>query len=93
MHYSTIKSIYPRANMHGETKDNYMRAFLLSNELSRLEHEKKMAARKISTLEKRIDDVRNEINSINSMFGNANEIIESDTKVSNPKKRHVTIEY
>ena len=93
MHYSTIKSIYPRVNVHGETKDNYMRAFLLSNELSRLEHEKKMAAIKISTLEKRIDDVRNEINSINSMFGNTNELIESDTEVSNPKKRHVTMEY
>ena len=93
MHYSTSKSIYPRANVHGETKDNYMRAFLLSNELSRLEYEKKMAAIKISTLEKRIDDVRNEINSINSMLGNANEFIESDTEISNPKKRHVTIEY
>ena len=93
MHYSTIKSIYPRGDMHGETKDNYMRAFLLSNELSRLEHEKKTAAIKISTLEKRIDDVRNEINSINSMFENTNEFIKNDTEVTNPKKRRVTIEY
>jgi len=93
MQYKTNRSIYSRPSTYGGSKDNYMRAFLLNNELSRLEHEKKVAVTKITNLENRIEDVRNEIETINSLFRDSNNIIENQIEPSRPKKRHVTIEY
>lgn len=93
MRYSTGKSIYSRSSAYEGVKDEYMRAFLLSNELSRLEHEKKLAAIKISTLEKKIDDVRNEIQAINTSISGTNVFVEREAELPNPKKRHVTLEY
>ena len=93
MHYVTGRSIYPKSGLHGESKDNYMRAFLLSNELSRLEYEKKMASVKITNLEKRIEDIRNEISSINTMLGTPDEFYENGTDIQNLKRRHITMEY
>lgn len=93
MPYKTGGSIYSRPSTFGGSKDNYMRAFLLTNELSRLEHEKKMAITKITNLENRIEDVRNEIESINSSFQDSKNLIENEKVHPGPKKKHVTIEY
>lgn len=93
MRYNTSRSIYSPASAGGEAKDSYMRAFVLTNELSRLEHEKKMASIKITTLEKRIEDVRNEIDSINSTLKDSNEAPERNDAPQASKKRHVTMEY
>jgi predicted nucleic acid-binding Zn-ribbon protein len=93
MPYKSNRAIYSRPSTYGGSKDNYMKAFLLTNELSRLEHERKMAVTKITNLENRIEDVRKEIESINTLFRESNNIIQNNIEPGAPKKRHVTIEY
>lgn len=93
MPYKTGRSVYSRPSTYGGSKDNYMRAFHLTNELSRLQHEKKMAETKITNLENRIKDVRNEIESINSLQRDSKSIVDKEIVPPGPKKRHVTIEY
>lgn len=93
MPYKSNRAVYSRPSTYGGSKDNYMKAFLLTNELSRLEHEKKMAVTKITNLENRIEDVRKEIEAINSLFHDANNVIQNGIEPATPKKRHVTIEY
>lgn len=93
MPYKSNRSVYSRPSTYGGSKDNYMKAFLLTNELSRLEHEKKMAVTKITNLENRIEDVRKEIESINTSFRDSNNSIQNNIDPAIPKKRHVTIEY
>lgn len=93
MRYKTNQSIYSRPSTYGGTKDTYMRAFLLTNELSRLEHEKKLAAAKMSTLEKRMEEVRDEIRDINATIGRTKETPAWEPSGHKPIKRHVTMEY
>lgn len=93
MRYKTNQSIYSRPSTYGGTKDNYMKAFLLTNELSRLEHEKKMASARISVLEKRMEEVREEIQDINSTIGKKKDTLVRDSSENKAKKRHVTMEY
>jgi hypothetical protein len=93
MPYKSNRAVYSRPSTYGGSKDNYMKAFLLTNELNRLEHEKKMAVTKITNLENRIEDVRKEIEAINALFRDANNMIQNDIEPAIPKKRHVTIEY
>ncbi len=93
MPYKSNRAVYSRPSTYGGSKDNYMKAFLLSNELTRLEHEKKMAVTKITNLENRIEDVRKEIETINSLLQESKNIIQNDIEPPAPKKRHVTIEY
>ena len=93
MPYKSNRAVYSRPSTYGGTKDNYMKAFLLTNELSRLEHERKMAVTKITNLENRIEDVRREIESINSSFRESNNNMQNNIEPAIPKKRHVTIEY
>jgi hypothetical protein len=92
MRYKTNQSIYSRPSTYGGTKDSYMRAFLLTNELSRLEYEKKMAAIKISALEKRMEEVRGEIREINSTIGITKDAYGDSSRLK-PRKRYVTMEY
>lgn len=95
MNYRTNKPIYSRPVVYKgkDSRDNYMRAFTLTNELSRLEYEKKRAVIKISTLERRIDEIREEIYTINSTLKDSQGTIEYETSPHVPKKRHVTMEY
>ena len=96
MNMRTNRSIYNRPSVHhsgSSDKDQYMRAFMFTNELSRLEYEKKAAKLKVITLEKRIEEIREEIYNINSRFVEKNDYEEQEIIIPEQKKKHVTMEY
>ncbi|RCX12518.1 hypothetical protein DFR58_12122 [Anaerobacterium chartisolvens] len=93
----TNSSIYSRPVTHNtpsgsKDKDYHMRAYTLSNELNRLEYEKKMAELRMVRVEKRIDEIQKEIHLINTYFKEQCEVPQN-TVTQPPKTKHVTFEY
>lgn len=94
MQIKTTRAVYsrpPTCNHGTAGRRRVNTKLMLTNEIYKLENEKRMAQQKMSSVERRIQEVRDELNTINDTPKDTREYIEESETHS--RLRHVTMKY